>query len=55
MNIKDKKYIEQEINKAKEYKTLFDKQKMTNEFYFWSGYLNSLELLKLKIKHNYKI
>ena len=55
MNSKDKKYIDKEIIEAKEYKTLFNKNNMINEYNFWTGYLNSLELLKLKSKHNYKI
>jgi hypothetical protein len=54
MNNKDKNYIDIEINKAKEYKIFCKKNNMMNDYDFWNGYLNSLELLKLNYLYNYK-
>jgi hypothetical protein len=54
MNNKDKNYIEIEINEAKKYKSFYNKNNMMNDYNFWNGYLNSLELLKLNYLNNYK-
>lgn len=55
MNNKDKNYIDIEINKAKEYKRFYNNINAQNDYYFWTGYLNSLELLKLNYLNDYKL
>ena len=55
MNIKDIKYLAKEIKKAKHYKSLFINSDRINEFNFWNGYLNALELIEINQYRNYKL
>ena len=55
MNVRDKKYIKSEIDKAKNNVIFFTKNKGFNkELQFWKGYLNCIELINLQSKINYK-
>lgn len=56
MNIKDKKYINEQIEQAVKNKKLYKKLGVDyiGEYNFWNGYINALEVFKLAEKLNYK-
>lgn len=54
MNIKDKKYLNEKILFAQKAKIMYKKLDKINEYNFWIGYLNALDLLKLNVENNYK-